>query len=173
MPKVIPIRVRTRLTLIITDLYHFCLFSIQLLKNQYIVDKCFFLDQHKVLYHSRHDFREKHSKEHTFIDIINQIQSNFEKVTFTCSIFIELKTAFDTVDHNISLQKLQHYGIRGIVNDWVPHLTDCAQSTLIGSGLSSKIAISCIVSHGSVLSPLLFIYYVFRRLTIFTDLPKH
>ena len=46
------------------------------------------------------------------------IQSNLDAGLYSCGVFIDLKKAFDTVDHTILLCKLSHYGIRGIVNDW-------------------------------------------------------
>ena len=46
------------------------------------------------------------------------IQSNLDAGLYSCGVFIDLKKAFDTVDHTILLCKLSHYGIRGIMNDW-------------------------------------------------------
>jgi retron-type reverse transcriptase len=66
---------------------------------------------------SQYGFREQHST-HALLDIINKIQSNMDNKLFSCGIFIDLKKAFDTVDHNILLCKLKYYGIRGVVNDW-------------------------------------------------------
>ena len=46
------------------------------------------------------------------------IQSNLDVGLYSCGVFIDLKQAFDTVDHTILLCKFSHYGIRGIINDW-------------------------------------------------------
>ena len=76
-----------------------------------------FLDNN-VLFKAQYGFREKHSTQHAILDTVNIIQNNMDLKLFTCGILIDLKKAFDTVDHAILLQKLDHYGIRGIINDW-------------------------------------------------------
>lgn len=77
--------------------------------------KCF-LDKHSILYRHQYGFREKCSTQYALIDIINRIQLNIDKKLFSWGIFIELKKVLDTVNHSILLQKLQRYGIRGVVN---------------------------------------------------------
>ena len=47
------------------------------------------------------------------------MEYNMDKRLFSCGIFIDLKKAFDTVDHKIILQKLDHYGFRGHINIWL------------------------------------------------------
>ena len=80
---------------------------------------------------------------------------------FTRGIFLDLKKAFDTVDHLILLQKLNHYGIRRISNDWfASYLLDCSQVTEVGFNLSTKCMISCGVPQGFVLGPLLLLMYI-------------
>ena len=60
-----------------------------------------FLDKHDVLFKAQYGFRDKHSTQDTILDIVNTIQSNMDKQLFTCGIFIDLKKAFDTVDHSV------------------------------------------------------------------------
>ena len=116
-----------------------------------------FLEINGILCHSQYDFREKHSTKHALIDIVNQVQSDFDKGMLSCGVFIDFKKAFDTIEHCILLQKLYHYGIRSIINDWFhSYLTDRVQSTQIGSEVSTKLTMAC---GGSVLGPSLFLLY--------------
>ena len=73
-----------------------------------------FLDKNDILFKSQYGFHEIHSKQYAIIDIVNVIKNNMDQKRFTCGIFLDLKKAFDTIDHLILLQRLNHYGIRGI-----------------------------------------------------------
>ena len=97
----------------------------------------------------------------TTVKKIFQETSKIDANLFSCGIFIDLKKAFDTVDHSILLHKLNHYGVRGIINSWFSsYLLKRSQSTQIGSTVSNKEEIVCGVPQGSVLGPLLFLIYV-------------
>ena len=71
-----------------------------------------------------------------------------------------MRKAFDTVDHNILLTKLEHYGIRGLLNDWFrSHPKGRQHSVFIGNQASTIKEIVSGVPQGSVLGPLLFLIY--------------
>ena len=84
-----------------------------------------------------------------------------DKRLFSCGVFIDLKKAFDTVDHKILLHKLNHYGFRGVINKWFSfYLDGRTQTTQIGSHISKRQNTTCSVPQGSVLGPLLFLIYI-------------
>ena len=77
-----------------------------------------FLEHTKVLSDCQFGYRPKHSTIHAILLIIDTIQKAIESRNYSLGIFLDIKKAFDTVDHKIILKKLEYYGIRGVPNAW-------------------------------------------------------
>ena len=78
-----------------------------------------FLKYYSVLTPTQYGFRPKYSTLHALLDITNSALDNIEKKLYTGLVFLDLTKAFDTVNHSILLYKLEHYGIREIVNNFL------------------------------------------------------
>ena len=84
-----------------------------------------FLENNEVIYQSQFGFQKNKSTTHSLIEIVETIRTCTENKHYSCGIFIDLKKAFDTVNHDILLQKLGHYGIRNTNLSWFKsYLTD-------------------------------------------------
>ena len=75
-------------------------------------------------------------------------------------VFIVMKKAFDTVDHELLVEKLNEYGIRGVANKWLQnYITNTRKQYVVTDYHSSELLdMTCGVPQGSVLGPILFIF---------------
>ena len=95
------------------------------------------------------------------MDLIENICESIDKKKYVMGIFIDLKKAFDTIDHNILLNKLYHYGIRGISNGWIKsYLENRKQFVQYDDAISDCKEILCGVPQESILGHKLFILYI-------------
>ena len=120
-----------------------------------------FVDKHNILFSSQYGFCSKHRTQHATLEILNDNLTNCDKGQFTFCIFIDLKKAFNTVNYDILLSKLESYGFREVINDWFrSYLIGHTQYATVNGYISDASQTLCGVPQDSVLGPLLFLFYV-------------
>ena len=110
-----------------------------------------FIEKNCILNECQYGFRNSRSTYMALMDLIENICESIDKKKYVMGIFIDLKKAFDTIDHNILLNKLYHYGIRGISNDWIKsYLENRKQFVQYDDAISDYKEILCGVPQGSI-----------------------
>ena len=93
--------------------------------------------------------------------IVGRIQKQIDTGNFTAGVFIDLKKAFDTVEYNILLEKLDYYGIKGVAKNWFcSYLNNRMQCVMLNGSTSSIKPVSTGVPEGSALGSFLFLIYI-------------
>ena len=120
-----------------------------------------FLNKNQILYDRQSGFREKHTTMFPLIEVVTQSFDNINDKLCTCAIALDIKKAFDSVNHSILLNKLSHYGIRGVCHQLlISYLLNRKQYACINDANSPMQEIKSGAPQGSVLRPILFLLYI-------------
>ena len=121
----------------------------------------YFLERINYRSYKQNGFRKKHSTLDGIVNFTSDIFQSIDRGEYTLAAFIDLKKAFDTVNHNIHLEKLNYAGIKNKLLKLIKsYLTNRSQRTFCNGKLSKVQDITCGVPQGLILGPLFFILYI-------------
>lgn len=120
-----------------------------------------YLDEHRIIYDKQFGFRTRYSTSDAVVELVDECASNLDKGLFTVVIFLDLSKAFDIVNKNIMVAKLEKLGFRGVAREWFDsYLTDRKTYVNISDKNSDVKTLNLGLPQGSVSAPWLFSLYV-------------
>ena len=124
-----------------------------------------YLDQYKILNNSQFGFRKKHSTNHAMINITESTLEAIEANLKVGGVFLDIAKAFDCVNHDILLRKLEYYGFRETSLMWFEsYLKDRTHYVNIKQSKSHLYKMKSGVPQGETLAPVLFIIFTLSQM---------
>ncbi len=144
-------------------------FLSKVLEKVVVIQLQTFLRNNSVLEVFQSGFRALHSTESALLKVHNDILLTLDSGASASLVLLDLSAAFDTVDHNILISRLEHYaGVRGMALQWFKsYLTNRSFAVKVGECLSTSAPLTSGVPQGSILAPLLFSLYMLPLGSIF------
>jgi len=111
-----------------------------------------YLERRSILYQYQFGFRNGHSAAQAIAEIADtDLRKSIDNNMYTCGVFLDFATAFDTVNHSILFKKVEQYGIGGIpLQLLTSYLTNRQQYTTMGNTVSSRQAVTCGIPQGKL-----------------------
>jgi exonuclease III len=119
-----------------------------------------YLERNQLLSPNQFGYRNQRSTELATVLLTDTIRKAVDNGHVTVAVFLDLSKAFDTLGHDVLLEKLKSYGVKGLAFNWfADYLFQRSQVVKLGQELSAPCSLVCGIPQGSILGPILFLLF--------------